>query len=77
MRAHLAHRYFDTDHAIVQDVVDNELSRCSKRCARSSGGTTGTGAGPDQDISPDSIGTPPGWSRFVDASGVRLGAPDR
>lgn len=25
MRDHLAHRYFDTDHAIVQDVVDNEL----------------------------------------------------
>lgn len=26
MRDHLTHRYFDTDHAIVQDVVDNELS---------------------------------------------------
>lgn len=26
MRDHLAHRYFDTDRAIVQDVVDNELS---------------------------------------------------
>ena len=25
MRDHLAHRYFDTDHAIVQDVIDNEL----------------------------------------------------
>jgi uncharacterized protein with HEPN domain len=25
MRDHLAHRYFDTDHAIVEDVVDNEL----------------------------------------------------
>jgi uncharacterized protein with HEPN domain len=25
MRDQLAHRYFDTDHAIVQDVVDNEL----------------------------------------------------
>ncbi len=25
MRDHLAHRYFDTDHAIVQDVVANEL----------------------------------------------------
>ena len=25
MRDHLTHRYFDTDHAIVQDVVDNEL----------------------------------------------------
>jgi uncharacterized protein with HEPN domain len=25
MRDHLAHRYFDTDYAIVQDVVDNEL----------------------------------------------------
>lgn len=25
MRDHLAHRYFDTDHAIVQDVVENEL----------------------------------------------------
>lgn len=25
MRDQLAHRYFDTDHAIVQDVVDNDL----------------------------------------------------
>lgn len=25
MRDHLAHHYFDTDHAIVQDVVDTEL----------------------------------------------------
>ncbi|MDH3295253.1 MAG: DUF86 domain-containing protein, partial [Acidimicrobiia bacterium] len=25
MRDHLAHRYFDTDHAVVADVVDNEL----------------------------------------------------
>lgn len=25
MRDQLAHRYFDTDHAVVQDVVDNEL----------------------------------------------------
>lgn len=25
MRDHLAHRYFDTDHAIVADVVDTEL----------------------------------------------------
>lgn len=25
MRDHLAHRYFDTDHAIVQDLVDNDL----------------------------------------------------
>lgn len=25
MRDHLAHRYFDTDHAIVRDVVDNEI----------------------------------------------------
>lgn len=25
MRDHLAHRYFDTDHAIVEDVVLNEL----------------------------------------------------
>jgi len=25
MRDHLTHRYFDTDHAIVRDVVDNEL----------------------------------------------------
>jgi uncharacterized protein with HEPN domain len=25
MRDHLTHRYFDTDHAVVQDVVDNEL----------------------------------------------------
>jgi uncharacterized protein with HEPN domain len=26
MRDHLTHRYFDTDHAIVRDVVDNELA---------------------------------------------------
>ena len=26
MRDHLAHRYLDTDHAIVQDVVDNDLA---------------------------------------------------
>lgn len=26
MRDQLAHRYFDTDHAVVQDVVDNELA---------------------------------------------------
>jgi len=25
MRDHLAHRYFDTDHAIVQATVDNDL----------------------------------------------------
>jgi uncharacterized protein with HEPN domain len=25
MRDHLAHHYFDTDHAIVTDVVENEL----------------------------------------------------
>ncbi len=25
MRDHLAHRYFDTDHALVQDVVDHDL----------------------------------------------------
>lgn len=25
MRDHLAHRYFDTDHAIVQDIVNNDL----------------------------------------------------
>jgi uncharacterized protein with HEPN domain len=25
MRDHLAHRYFDTDHAIVQDVVEHNL----------------------------------------------------
>ncbi|MBK6669427.1 MAG: DUF86 domain-containing protein [Actinobacteria bacterium] len=29
MRDHLAHRYFDTDHAIVQDVVDNDLAPTS------------------------------------------------
>jgi uncharacterized protein with HEPN domain len=26
MRDHLAHRYFDTDHAVVVDVVENELT---------------------------------------------------
>lgn len=25
MRDHLAHRYFDTDHTVVVDVVENEL----------------------------------------------------
>lgn len=25
MRDHLAHRYFDTGHAVVVDVVENEL----------------------------------------------------
>ena len=30
MRDHLAHRYFDTDHAIVQDVVDNDLGRLAE-----------------------------------------------
>ncbi|MBK5223567.1 MAG: DUF86 domain-containing protein [Acidimicrobiia bacterium] len=25
MRDHLAHRYFDTDHSIVRDVLDNDL----------------------------------------------------
>lgn len=25
MRDHFAHRYFDTDHAIVQDVVGNDV----------------------------------------------------
>lgn len=25
MRNHLAHRYFDTDHAIVQATIDNDL----------------------------------------------------
>jgi len=34
MRDHLAHRYFDTDHAIVQDVVDNDLGPLSMRCSR-------------------------------------------
>lgn len=29
MRDHLAHRYFDTDHAIVVDVVDHDLDRLS------------------------------------------------
>ena len=29
MRDHLAHRYFDTDRAVVQDVVDNELGPLS------------------------------------------------
>ena len=30
MRDHLTHRYFDTDHAIVQDVVDNDLGRLAE-----------------------------------------------
>lgn len=34
MLDHLAHRYFDTDHAIVQDVVDNDLDRSPTRWNR-------------------------------------------
>ena len=26
MRDRLTHRYFDTDHAIVQDIIDNDLN---------------------------------------------------
>lgn len=33
MRDHLAHRYFDTDHAIVQDVVDNDLGSLAEAVA--------------------------------------------
>jgi len=25
LRDHLAHHYFDTDHAVVQDIVENDL----------------------------------------------------
>jgi uncharacterized protein with HEPN domain len=32
MRDHLTHRYFDTDHAIVRDVVDNELGPLFDAC---------------------------------------------
>lgn len=40
MRDQLAHRYFDTDHAIVQDVVDHELEpllRAVRRLAERAG----------------------------------------
>ena len=30
MRDHLAHRYFDTDHAIVVDVIDHDLEPLSE-----------------------------------------------
>lgn len=30
MRDHLAHHYFDTDHAIVQDVIENDLESLSE-----------------------------------------------
>lgn len=29
IRDHLTHHYFDTDHAIVQDVIDNDLELLS------------------------------------------------
>lgn len=45
MRDHLAHRYFDTDHAIVQDVVDNELEPLLSAVRRLSGRVSGD---PDQ-----------------------------
>jgi uncharacterized protein with HEPN domain len=38
MRDHLAHRYFDTDHAVVQDVVDNELDPLERAVRRLSSG---------------------------------------
>lgn len=34
MRDHLAHRYFDTDHAIVEDVVPTSSSRFFRLCGR-------------------------------------------
>lgn len=34
MRDHLAHRYFDTSHAIVQATVDNELDELEAAIAR-------------------------------------------
>jgi uncharacterized protein with HEPN domain len=34
MRDHLAHRYFDTDHAIVQDIVDPGGRGVSCFCVR-------------------------------------------
>lgn len=37
MRDRLAHRYFDTDHAIVQDVVDNELDPLAAAIRRLAG----------------------------------------
>lgn len=47
MRDHLAHRYFDTDHAIIKDVVDNELDPLLQ-VVRVLIGRTGTTARPDQ-----------------------------
>jgi len=43
MRDHLAHRYFDTDHAIVSDVVDNELGALSLAVERLLGSLPGLG----------------------------------
>ncbi len=37
MRDHLAHHYFDTDHAIVTDVVENELADLLAAVRRLSG----------------------------------------
>jgi len=34
MRDNLAHRYFDTDHAIVQATVDNDLDELDTAVAR-------------------------------------------
>ena len=52
MRDHLTHRYFDSDHAIVQDVVDNELGRL-REAARSLAERAereGTGTAPDAEV---------------------------
>jgi uncharacterized protein with HEPN domain len=34
MRDHLAHRYFDTSHAIIQATVDNDLDELEAAVAR-------------------------------------------
>ena len=42
MRDHLAHRYFDTTHAVVQATVDNDLEELAAAVARlQASGTSG------------------------------------
>jgi hypothetical protein len=41
MRDHLAHRYFDTDHAVLQATVDNDLPELERAVRADSCGATG------------------------------------
>jgi uncharacterized protein with HEPN domain len=51
MRDHLAHRYFDTSHAIVQATVDHDLDELEAavvRLAADTGGRKGAGPTPSR-----------------------------